>query len=384
MFSCIDHCDILKFVRIHFGGMDMLPKYAQVKEEISSWINQGKILPDQKIPTENELMQQFGVSRHTIRKAIGDLVSQGLLYSVQGGGTFVASRSAKSALHSNKTIGVLTTYISDYIFPSIIRGIESYLSEQGYSMLLTSTNNNPDNERRGLENLLSQHIDGLIVEPTKSALQTPNIGYYLNLEKNGIPFAMINASYAELAAPSFTLDDVKGGMMAAEHLLSLGHTHMMGIFKADDTQGVKRMNGFIQSHRERDLFPSPDMIVTFTTEEKESKLLEKVKETLEKNSKNMPTAILCYNDEIALKVIDMLREMDIKVPEDMSIVGYDDSHFAQISEVKLTSVKHPKSVLGKAAAKYVIDCLEHKKPKQEDVIFEPELIIRQSARKLNE
>ncbi|PLR89758.1 GntR family transcriptional regulator [Bacillus halotolerans] len=384
MFSCIDHCDILKFVRIHFGGMDMLPKYAQVKEEISSWINQGKILPDQKIPTENELMQQFGVSRHTIRKAIGDLVSQGLLYSVQGGGTFVASRSAKSALHSNKTIGVLTTYISDYIFPSIIRGIESYLSEQGYSMLLTSTNNNPDNERRGLENLLSQHIDGLIVEPTKSALQTPNIGYYLNLEKNGIPFAMINASYAELAAPSFTLDDVKGGVMAAEHLLSLGHTHMMGIFKADDTQGVKRMNGFIQAHRERELFPSPDMIVTFTTEEKESKLLEKVKETLEKNSKNMPTAILCYNDEIALKVIDMLREMDIKVPEDMSIVGYDDSHFAQISEVKLTSVKHPKSVLGKAAAKYVIDCLEHKKPKQEDVIFEPELIIRQSARKLNE
>ncbi|WP_029878607.1 substrate-binding domain-containing protein, partial [Bacillus subtilis] len=83
-------------------------------------------------------------------------------------------------------------------------------------------------------------------------------------------------------------------------------------------------------------------------------------------------------------VIDMLREMDLKVPEDMSIVGYDDSHFAQISEVKLTSVKHPKSVLGKAAAKYVIDCLEHKKPKQEDVIFEPELIIRQSARKLNE
>ncbi|MEC1620513.1 arabinose utilization transcriptional regulator AraR [Bacillus mojavensis] len=362
----------------------MLPKYAQIKEEISSWINQGKILPDQKIPTENELMQQFGVSRHTIRKAIGDLVSQGLLYSVQGGGTFVASRSAKSALHSNKTIGVLTTYISDYIFPSIIRGIESYLSEQGYSMLLTSTNNNPDNERRGLENLLSQHIDGLIVEPTKSALQTPNIGYYLNLEKNGIPFAMINASYAELAAPSFTLDDVKGGMMAAEHLLSLGHTHMMGIFKADDTQGVKRMNGFIQAHREHELFPSPDMIVTFTTEEKESKLLEKVKETLEKNSKNMPTAILCYNDEIALKVIDMLREMDIKVPEDISIVGYDDSHFAQISEVKLTSVKHPKSVLGKAAAKYVIDCLEHKKPKQEDVVFEPELIIRQSARKPNE
>nr|MCX3330685.1 GntR family transcriptional regulator [Bacillus pacificus] len=138
-----------------------------------------------------------------------------------GGGTFVASRSSKSAIHSNKTIGVLTTYISDYIFPSIIRGIESYLSEKGYSMLLTSTNNQTENERRGLENLLSKNIDGLIVEPTKSAMQTPNIGYYLNLEKNGIPFAMMNASYAELAAPSFRVDDIKGGMMAAEHLFSL-------------------------------------------------------------------------------------------------------------------------------------------------------------------
>lgn len=129
----------------------MLPKYAQVKEEICSWLNQGKIQPDEKLPTENELMQQFGVSRHTIRKAIGDLVSQGLLYSVQGGGTFVASRTAKSAMHSNKTIGVITTYISDYIFPSIIRGIESYLSEQGYSMLLTSTNNNTESERAALK-----------------------------------------------------------------------------------------------------------------------------------------------------------------------------------------------------------------------------------------
>ncbi|MED4719151.1 GntR family transcriptional regulator [Bacillus atrophaeus] len=361
----------------------MLPKYVQVKEEICSWINQGKILPDQKLPTESELMQQFGVSRHTIRKAIGDLVSQGLLYSVQGGGTFVVSRSSKSAIHSNKTIGVLTTYISDYIFPSIIRGIESYLSEKGYSMLLTSTNNQTENERRGLENLLSKNIDGLIVEPTKSAMQTPNIGYYLNLEKNGIPFAMMNASYAELAAPSFRVDDIKGGMMAADHLFSLGHTQIMGIFKADDTQGVKRMNGYIQAHRDRQLFPSPDMIVTFTTEEKELILLEKVKHILERNS-SRPTAILCYNDEIALKVINTIRGIGLKVPDDISIVGYDDSHFAQISEVKLTSVKHPKSAMGKAAAKYVIDCLEHKKPKQDDVIFEPELIIRHSVKKIGE
>lgn len=360
----------------------MLPKYAQVKEEICSWLNQGKIQPDEKLPTENELMQQFGVSRHTIRKAIGDLVSQGLLYSVQGGGTFVASRTAKSAMHSNKTIGVITTYISDYIFPSIIRGIESYLSEQGYSMLLTSTNNNTESERRGLENLLSKNIDGLIVEPTKSALQTPNIGYYLNLEKNGIPFAMINASYAELAAPSFSVNDVKGGMMACEYVMSLGHTHIMGIFKADDTQGVKRMNGYLQAHRERGIFPSPDMIVTYTTEEKETVLLQKIKHTLEQNSGSYPTAILCYNDEIALKTINLLRELGLKVPDDISVMGYDDSHFAQISEVKLTSVKHPKSIMGKAAAKYVIDCLEHKKPKKDDVVYEPELIIRNSVRQI--
>ncbi len=99
----------------------MLPKYAQVKEEICSWLNQGKIQPDEKSPTENELMQAVRRQPPYHQKGDRRFGLAGSLYSVQGGGTFVASRTAKSAMHSNKTIGVITTYISDYIFPSIIR-----------------------------------------------------------------------------------------------------------------------------------------------------------------------------------------------------------------------------------------------------------------------
>lgn len=89
----------------------MLPKYAQVKEEICSWLNQGKIQPDEKLPTENELMQQFGVSRHTIRKAIGDLVSQGLLYSVQAEAPLsLHARRNQPCIQTKRSVSLQRTY----------------------------------------------------------------------------------------------------------------------------------------------------------------------------------------------------------------------------------------------------------------------------------
>src|SRR5699024_11481121 len=83
-----------------------------------------------------------------------------------------------------KTIAIVTTYISDYIFPSIIRGAETYLSENGYNVSIFSTNNNHETEKRVLEKIISQGFDGVIVEPTQSAMSNPNINYYLRSEEH--------------------------------------------------------------------------------------------------------------------------------------------------------------------------------------------------------
>ncbi|ASS96998.1 GntR family transcriptional regulator [Peribacillus simplex] len=356
-------------------------KYIDVKNKLKAWIVEGKIKPGEKIHSENEMVKMFGFSRHTIRQAVGELVHEGWLYREQGSGTFCTNRAGQSTMRRpRKNIGVITTYISDYIFPSIIRGIESYLSSQGYSLIMASTDNDIEREKHCLLNMLDKDIDGLIVEPTKSSNYNPNINYYLNLEQNGIPYLMINQYYSELNPPHIIIDDELGGFLATDHLIEYGHEKIVGIFKSDDLQGVSRLKGFINAFRNSGLAFFSDMVITYTTENREQKILEELKSVL--NSPNRPTGIVCYNDEIALKVLNVFRELQLSVPEDISIVGYDDSHLAEASEVKLTTITHPKMKLGIDSAKWIISKIEGKNSEnlEHSTIYKPELIIRNSTK----
>lgn len=357
-----------------------------VKETITEWITSGKVQPGEKIYSENELVKMFGVSRHTVRQAVGDLVHEGLLYREQGAGTFCSNKKEQtpSTIHTSNTngknIGVITTYISDYIFPSIIKGIESYLTAQGYSLTFACTDNDVEKEKQCLQTMLSRNIDGLIVEPTKSSNYNPNINYYLELEQNNIPYLMINQYYTQLMPPHMIMNDEHGGYIATEHLIKLGHEKIIGLFKTDDLQGVNRMQGFIRAFREHGLPFFPEMVITFTTEDQDSKLLERLKNFF--NTDSMPTAIVCYNDQLALNVINMLKQLGLNVPEDVSIVGYDDSSLAVATEVKLTSITHPKMQMGIEAAKWIVSEVEKKGDTPQSIIYEPELIIRNSTTSL--
>ncbi|MDL4839020.1 GntR family transcriptional regulator [Aquibacillus rhizosphaerae] len=370
----------------------METKYNIVKQAIKSKILDGSFQPHQKISSESELMKQFEVSRHTVRLAIGDLVNQGWLYREQGAGTFCADRSKeenKANGMPQKNIAIITTHISDYIFPSIIRGAESYLSEQGYHVSLFSTNNDHDNEKRFLEKILTQHFDGVIIEPTKSALTNPNINYYLNLERQNIPYIMINAYYDELEPLSIVLDDEKGGYLQTEHLIKLGHENIIGFFKSDDIQGTKRMKGYLKAHRAYNIPINPNNIVTYKSTEKATRPIQELSSYLDKSNVNKPTAMVCYNDELAIKLLDVLRDKNMQVPDDISVVGFDDSFLAKVSEVKLTTVEHPQSEMGKMAGKVILDLINTNignqrkvEEKVESVVFEPKLIVRSSTAEL--
>lgn len=369
----------------------METKYEMVKRAVQAKIKDGTYTPYQKISSESELMKEFSVSRHTVRQAIGDLVSSGWLYREQGSGTFCADRSKLSNLQNfsnQKKIAIVTTYLSDYIFPSIIRGAESILSAEGYQVSIFSTNNNHEMEREVLEKILSQQFDGVIVEPTKSAYSNPNITYYLNLEHLSIPYIMINAFYDELEPISIVMDDERGGFLQAEHLIKLGHKEIIGCFKTDDIQGVKRMKGFLKAHRINNIPLNPSHVITYNTDEKVTKPVEELGKLLSSN-KHSITGIVCYNDELAMRYLELLRTKSINVPEDISIVGHDDSMLAQISEVKLTSIVHPKSELGESAAKVIMDLIKSNKNNTDafqgnSIVYSPELVVRSSTKSLME
>src|SRR5699024_9795640 len=121
---------------------------------------------------------------------------------------------------------------------------------------------------------ISQGFDGVIVEPTQSAMSNPNINYYLNLESLHIPYVMIHAYYDELNPVSITMEEEKGGFIQTEHLINLGHQQIMGFFKIDDNQGIKRMKGFLNANRKNGLSINPNYVITYNKEDKKGEFIQ--------------------------------------------------------------------------------------------------------------
>ena len=176
----------------NFSESTDVAKYQKVIEWITENIDSGVLRPGERIPSENELCDRFDLSRQTIRHAIAQRAEDGLLESRRGSGTYVADIRAQEGERS--VVAVVTTYVDDYIFPSTIRGIESALSDKGYSMQLSFTNNMVGKERQILKDLLSRNdVAGVIMEPVKSALPNPNTHLYLKLQDRKVKVLFINS-----------------------------------------------------------------------------------------------------------------------------------------------------------------------------------------------
>lgn len=350
------------------------PKYQIIIDDIKSNILSGTYKAGEQIPTELALQESYGVSRQTVRKAILELSNVGFLRSEKGSGTYVSSqyRSKTSGAAAKKTIGVITTYISDYIFPSIIRGIESRLNEDNYSLLLASTNNDIMQEKKALEMMLSYGVDGLIIEPTRSNVYNPNIAYYLSFKEREVPFTMINAYYEELEVPFFCLDDVQSSYLATRELIAKGHVRIGIIAKMDDLQGKYRMKGYIKALGEAKLRFHPEQVLSFDTETKPD-LSVNLEEFLVDNRETL-TALVCYNDEVGLEVVHACRRLGISIPDELSIIGQDNSYIAKNANIKLTTLTHPQEQMGRDAADWVIKYLQGKRDLPASIYYQPELI----------
>ena len=288
------------------------PKYQLLQQWLRDQINSGEYTANQQIPTELELAEQFGYSRQTIRQAISGLEQEGLLKRTPGRGTFVCQQNAGRVNRSEsrtRRVGVLTTYLDDYIFPGIINGIERVLSRHDYLFTLGLTHNKTLNEATALQKLLAAGVDGLIIEGTKTALPTPNEGILQSFRDAGIPMVFINGCYDGANDSYVLMDDVQSGELLTQHLIDQGHTQIGGIFKSDDIQGVKRYEGVVKGMQKNNGHIKDDCILWYTTEDVRYLFEGSMDEMILKRLADS-TAVVCYNDEIAAKLIDVLRRTD--------------------------------------------------------------------------
>ena len=360
------------------AGTEGNAKYYNLMMELKEAIQAGRLSPGEKLHSENQLAAEYGLSRHTVRKALNLLAADGYIYSEQGRGTFCSERLRHMKRSHN--IAVVITYITDYIFPRLIQGMDHVLSANGYSIILKSTGNSRKLEARALEDILKKDVDGLIIEPSKSQLVCRHEHLYRMLDEYEIPYIFIQGIYEQMEdKPHILMDDCRGGYLVTRHLLELGHRRIAGVFKVDDFQGRERHKGYVRALQEAGLPYDPDLVIWFHTEDRKTKPAMAVEKFI---SRRVPLdAVVCYNDQIAMGVYHKLREMGIRIPEDISLTGYDNSLYAR-GEIKLTTIAHPQEKLGEMAAELLLEQIRHVPEGESRVkrLIEPELIPGNSCR----
>ena len=147
--------------------------------------------------------------------------------------------------------------------------MDKVLTENGYSIILKNTANSRTKEEKVLEDILTKDIEGLIIEPSKSQIFCRHTNLYGMLDEYEIPYVFIQGVYSQmLDKPHILMDDCKGGYMVTKHLLDYGHKKILGIFKADDSQGRERHKGYVKALQEAGIAYDPDMVVWFHTEDR--------------------------------------------------------------------------------------------------------------------
>lgn len=367
--------------KIRIGEVDEMagqkPKYLVLVDWVKEQIEKGELIPGQKLHSENELTAMFQISRQTVRHAIAILENEGIIEKKRGSGTYINNLFQKERGKSTMNIAVITTYVDDYIFPGIIQAVEKVVSKAGYTIQLSFTHNSVEKERAVLHNILQKNmIDGIIMETTKSGIPNHNVDLYDEIIRRDIPVVFLNSYYPDVSLPHVSLDDRQAGKMITEYLIGQGHDRIAGIFKADDGQGHLRYAGYVDALISHNIRVRDEHIIWVDTEDVNN--LNIISKKILNRLKNC-SACVCYNDEVAKMMLSILKKGGIKVPEDMSLTGIDNSDLAELCEVPLTSVVYPVGQLGEKAAENLLALIEDKEF-DANYEFEPFIKVRQSVK----
>lgn len=316
------------------------------------------------VTVSRALNSRYDVSEETRRKILA--IAKELGYTPNH-----LAKSLKSG--RTKTVGVIVSDISNPFFGTAIRGMVEALRKKKCHILLCDSSEDPSLEEESFQVLLERRVDGIIVTTSSEE----NLRKFLPIfAQENIPCVLLARRIKGISISFVTVDDVFGSFAAVEHLIRKGHKrilYMAGPF--DLTTSKDRLQGYTEALKkygiERD-----DNLIHFTKAKMEDGYAV-VKEALRKGFEF--TAIATFNDYLAFGALRALLEEDLKVPDDVSIVGYDDVEFAAISWVPLTTVRIPKYELGVEAAKILLSHIRKEVEEIQEVVLKPELIVRNST-----
>lgn len=269
---------------------------------------------------------------------------------------------------STKNIGLLITDITNPFFPELVMGAEEYASKSGYTVLLGNTSESEEKETNYLDFFSRGPVDGIIISASRVSNE-----HIIMLAEDGLPIVVINRTLEHPKVSYVSTDMEKGGYLATMHLLRLGHSKIAFINGPKHSEvSQRRLEGYKKALKEAGVNYNSDLI-SFNVPVSESGYKEAIKLLC---TGEAPTAIFTYNDVMAFGVIRAAKELGIKIPEELSVVGFDDIFFSSFTDPPLTTIRQLKEELGRMAVELLFKLMEGER---ESLLIEPELIIRNTT-----
>jgi LacI family transcriptional regulator len=280
----------------------------------------------------------------------------------------------------DKSIGIIIKDLNYPFYTSIATGVKDYAVRNGYSVIITSSDDSHECEKKLSHFYSTKDIKGAIIAPVVEG--SAEIEHLFKLKMINYPFVLLE-DVKGIQANVVAIDNIKAIKKAVKYLIEVGHSkivHFAGPPQSSHTR--ERIEGFRYAFSESTLVFSKEMIVSIGSDYEES--FEKTMNYFKnKSRKDYPTAIVCFNDHQALAVMAALKKINIKVPEDISIVGNDDIYYAKIYPIPLTTIRAPQQEIGEKAAEILIKNIESSTLlPTERVILDTEFIVRESSRVL--
>jgi LacI family transcriptional regulator/LacI family repressor for deo operon, udp, cdd, tsx, nupC, and nupG len=333
--------------------------------------------------TITDVAREAGVSKATVsavlndRGSVKDSTRTRVLQAIDTLNYRPSQLAPSTGTHELKSLGIVVKEIDNPYYADVVLGARARAVESGYSLVVLSSEGEYDAERRAVELMRAKQIDGLIATPVLD--EHADLSHFFELKRRNYPFVLLEAVRG-VPASLVDVDNVEASRRAVEHVISLGHTriaHFAGpeysMHTHERVDGVRRA-----CSASRLAFGDADIIAAGA--HLESGYRAGLAYFGTGSAESRPTAVTCYNDLVAIGLMRALRELGLRVPQQVSVVGFDDIPLAQYVDVPLTTVRVPTFRMGTIAADMLITHVESKTvvPVQK-AYLEAQLVVRAST-----
>lgn len=284
---------------------------------------------------------------------------------------------AARALVTGRThmMGFLVPDLLHTFFSEIVRGLSAALRNSGYTLVVTSSEQDPKLERQAIDQLIARRVDLLLVASTQWTVEA-----FRRVEEAGIPYILIDRKFSGLAAHFVGVNDEEVGVIATKHLVEIGCKRIAHIGGTALSPVVGRLEGYKRALAKQGMTADPELILNIGRVEElgDEAGYEAATKLLKRSPR--PDGIFCYNDPVAFGAIKAILDAGLRVPEDVAVVGCGNILYDKFLRVPLTSVDQQSTLIGQKAAKLALQLLDVPGPlPRKNILLEPKLVIREST-----